>query len=55
MGCDGPFFLFCVMRVMLFAIVEIVSQFLVCDCVVVFVAVGFSGDVVDDLDTRGVG
>ena len=46
MGCDGPFFLFCVfcvMRVMLFAIVETMSQFLVCDCVVVSVVVGFAG------------
>jgi hypothetical protein len=39
------------MRVMLFAIVEIVSQFLVCDSVVVSVVVGFAGGVVDDLDT----
>jgi len=36
-------FVFCVMRVMLFAIVEIVSQFLVCACVVVSVVVCFAG------------
>ena len=45
------FCVFCVMRVMLFAVVEIVLQFLVCDCVVVSVVVGFAGGVVDDLDT----
>jgi hypothetical protein len=39
------------MRVMLFAIVKIVSQFLVADCVVVSVVVGFVGGVVDELDT----
>ena len=46
---------FFVMRVMLCAIVEIVSEFLVCMCVVVLIVGGFAGGVVDDLDTLGVG
>ena len=50
------FCVFCVMRMMPFAMGEGgVSQFIVCKCVIDSAVLGFAGDVVDDLDTRGVG
>jgi len=53
-GLWRPIFVFCVMKVMSFTRVEGVSQYIVCRCVVVSVVLGFAGDVLDDLDTRGV-
>ena len=55
MGCGGPFFVFCAMRVMTFAMGERVSQLIVCKCVYGFVVLGFAWVMVDDLDTRWVG
>jgi hypothetical protein len=52
MGCGGPFFLFCVMRVMSFAMGEGgVSQFIVCKCVIDSVVLCFAGGVVDNIDS----
>ena len=45
------FFVFCVMRVMSFTMVEGVSQLIVCKCVVGVVVLDFAGGVADDLDT----
>ena len=46
---------FCVMRVMSFVMGEGVSQFIICKCAIGSVVLGFAGDVVDDLDRRGIG
>ena len=48
------FCVFCVMRVMLFAVGGGVSRFIVCKCVVCFVVSNFVSGVVVDIDARGV-
>ena len=44
------FFVFCVMRVMSFAMGNGVSQIIICKCVVCAVVSGFAGDAVGDFD-----
>jgi hypothetical protein len=51
-GLWRPIFLFCLMRVMSFAMGEGgVSQFIACKCFIGSVVLDFAGAVVDDLDT----